>query len=405
MSTKTQRLFDDDPHLRELEAKVIEISALPEGQGVVLDRTLFYPEGGGQPSDKGTLNGIPVSSVFEEGGEIVHVIDGKFNVADSVKGILDWERRFDHMQQHSGQHLLSQAFIRVLEAETLSFHLGSEDSTVDLDIAVFSEEGILEIEAEANRLIYENRSVLIHSMRADELDSVPLRKRPAMKGNVRIVEIEEYDWSLCCGTHVRRTGEIGLIKVLRPEKYKGGTRVHFACGSRALQDYQTKAALIKNLSRILTAGENDMVNLVGRWKEERKTSEKRIQALLEQSIEVEAEKLLREARPVGAIKMVSAVFRDRSPQEVQSLVRKLVQSANVIAIVCAVQEKATMFIARSSDMDLDVRLMLEVASKTMNGKGGGNSAWAQCSTAEVEKVEEGMRVATHFFLDHLTKTN
>lgn len=139
-----------------------------------------------------------------------------------------------------------------------------------------------------------------------------------------------------------------------------------------------------------------MADLVGKWKEERKTSEKRIQALLEQSIEAEAEKLLREAKPVGTMKVVSALFRDRSPQEVQSLVRKLVQFANVVAVVCAVQEKATVFIARSAELNLDVRPLLEAASKAVNGKGGGNSAWAQCSTAETEKAEEGMRAVINF---------
>jgi alanyl-tRNA synthetase len=394
MPDKTQPLFEADPYLRECDAVVREILALPEGQGVVLDKTVFYPEGGGQPADRGTLNGRPVFDVTEQGDAIVHVLEGGFlKTGDPVRGILDWDRRFDHMQQHSGQHLLSQAFVRILEADTASFHLGSDDATIDIVAGDPSWESMIMVENEANRIVFENREIRIVRRSAHDLDAVPLRKRPALTGDVRLVEIHDYDWSLCCGTHVRRTGEIGLIKILRWEKYKGGSRVHFVCGGRALGDYRQKSALARSASQILTAGENEIVDLLEKWRDERKASEKRIQALLDQVLEAEADGLIHASKSAGSARLVSALFRDRNPQEVQALVRKLVRSPNVIAIVGTIQDRATVFFARSADLALDVRVLQQAASEAMNGKGGGNAAWAQCSSDRSDLADQAVAKA------------
>ena len=393
MADKTERLFDSSPYSREFDANVVDLRALPEGQGVVLDKTLFYPVGGGQPSDRGTLNGNPVAFVWEDGQAIVHAMQGKFQKGDTVHGILDWVRRFDHMQQHSGQHLLSQAFVRSIGADTMSFHLGSEDATIDISTGELTNQDVQNVEIEANRTVIENRKILIQEKNADEPDTIPLRKRPDLTGMVRIIEIQNYDWSLCCGTHVGRTGEIGPIKILRFEKYKGGTRVHFACGFRAMEDYRAKTCLIQSVSQILTAGEREIPEILGKWKEERKVTEKRIQYLLDQAMEAESRELYRSAVPVGAIKWVSAVFRDRNPQEIQTLVRMLVRHESLITVVAVIQERATLYFARSADLNYDVRPLMEAASKVMNAKGGGNASWAQCNTGQTEKTEAGIQKA------------
>jgi alanyl-tRNA synthetase len=397
MVIKTERLFESDPALREFDAKLVELRALAEGQGVVLDKTLFYPEGGGQPSDRGTLNGFPVTSVQEDGKTIVHVIRGSFQKNESVHGILDWARRFDHMQQHSGQHLLSQAFVRSIGAETMGFHLGSEDVTIDINAGELTDHDIQKTENEANRTVFEDRNVLIYEKNSDELELLPLRKRADLTGRVRIVEIEDYDWSLCCGTHVERTGEIGPIKILRHEKYKGGTRVHFVCGFRAMRDHQAKTSLVKSVSQILTAGENDLLQVLGNWREDRKASEKRIQILLGQVAEAEAGKLMSGAELFGETKWVSAVFNDGNPEEIHALVRRLIRNRSVVTVIAAVQDRATVIFARSPDLDIDVRPMLEAACKTMTAKGGGNASWAQCSTGDVSKVSEGIQKALDIF--------
>jgi alanyl-tRNA synthetase len=391
MAAETQRGFETDPYQKEFEALIVQTSALPQGQGVRLDRTLFYPEGGGQPADHGTLNGAAVVGVMERDGAIVHEVEGSsFRPGEKVRGILDWERRFDHMQQHSGQHLLSQAFVRILTADTTSFHLGSEEATIDVHAADLTEESVVRVENEANGIVFENREVRIVCRSADDLDDVPLRKRPDLVGEVRLVEILDYDWSLCCGTHVRHTGEIGLIKILQWENYKGGTRVHFACGGRALRSFQSKSSLLKSLSRSLTAGEGEIAGIVAKWKEERKIAEKRIETLLDKALDLEVRDLLLSARPVGKCRLVSVLFQDRDPREAQALARKTAQSANTIVIVGTVQDRATVFFARSSDVGVDMRSLQKASAEVMNGKGGGSANWAQVSSEKKESVEEGM---------------
>jgi alanyl-tRNA synthetase len=397
MADKTERLFEAHPGSREFDAAVVDLTALPDGQGVVLDKTLFYPEGGGQPSDKGMLNGNPVTRVWEQGRMIVHAVEGRFQKGQAVHGILDWQRRYDHMQQHTGQHLLSQAIIRTLGADTKSFHLGSEDSTVDIEIDGLTEKDVQKVETEANRTVFENRNILIFEKEIEELESLPLRKRPDLKGRVRIVEIQDYDYSLCCGTHVGRTGEIGPLKILRHEKYKSGTRVFFVSGFRAVRDYQNKSSLIQSISRILTAGEKDITQVLVKWKEERIASEKSLQILSSQLMEAEAEKLMRAAKPYGEIKWVSAALKGRNPREVQVLVRSLIQNRNVVAVIAAVQEGVTVFFARSANLELDVRPIFEAVSRAMTAKGGGNASWAQCATGDGSRLEEGLEKALEVF--------
>jgi alanyl-tRNA synthetase len=401
MADKTERLFEAHPGSREFDAAVVDLTALPEGQGVVLDKTLFYPEGGGQPSDTGALNGNRVTRVSEEGGAIVHAVEGRFQKGQAVHGTLDWQRRFDHTQQHSGQHLLSQAFIRTIGADTRSFHLGSEDATIDIEFDGLTDEDVQKIETEANRTVFENREVLTLEKNIAELEAFPLRKKPDLKGTVRIVEIKDYDFSPCCGTHVGRTGEIGPIKILRHEKYKGGTRVHFVCGFRAVRDHQDRATLVQSVSRILTAGEKDMAQVLEKWKEERKASEKRIQLLTGRAMEAEAEKLMRAAELFGEIKWVSAALKDGNPREAQLLVRSLILNENVVAVIAAIRDGATVYIARSANLDLDVRPLLEAVSGAMTARGGGNASWAQCAATDASRLEEGMQAALEVFRKNL----
>ncbi|MBN2202201.1 alanyl-tRNA editing protein [bacterium] len=394
MPADTRKIFESDPYLKEFEATVLEVNALPQGQGVVLDRTCFYPEGGGQPCDYGTLDGLPVRSVTESDGRIIHSVEGaSFKPGDKVRGVLDWDRRFDHMQQHSGQHLLSQAFVRVAKVDTVSFHLGSDESTIDVGIADLAEKTAADVEDEANRIVFENRPLRISVRSAGDLDSIPLRKKPDLTGDVRLIEIADYDWSLCCGTHVRATGEIGLIKILQWEKYKSGTRVHFACGSRALRIFQAKSGLVKSLSRLLTAGESEIETIVLKWRDEKKTSEKRVAALLDEVLTAEAGRLTASAVETGSCKLVSALFKDRDVQEVQNLGRKIVSSPGMVVILGAVGDRATLFFGRSSDVKTDMRELQKAAAEVLTGKGGGSPNWAQCSSERTDLAEEAMAKA------------
>ncbi len=394
MPAETLKRFESDPYLKEFETLVLATDALPQGQGVVLKETCFYPEGGGQPCDHGTLNGLPVRSVTETDGRISHLMEvASFKPGDKVRGVVDWERRFDHMQQHSGQHLLSQAFVRVLGADTVSFHLGSDESTIDVAVSDLSDQAVLDVEKEANRIVFENRPLRISVRSAADLDSIPLRKKPDLSGDVRLIEIADYDWSLCCGTHVRATGEIGLIKILQWEKYKSGTRVHFACGSRALRDFQAKSGLVKSLSRLLTAGESEIEPIILKWRDEKKSAEKRIVALLDEVLAAEAGRMTASAVETGSCRLVSALFKDRDVQEVQNLGRKIVSSPGMVAILAAVGDRATLFFGRSSDVKADMRELQKAAAEVLNGKGGGSPNWAQCSSDRTDLAEAAMAKA------------
>ena len=401
MPKQTERLFHSYPYLSEFQAEILDVrGASPSdaskndasvGYDILLDCTAFYPESGGQPADTGKLNGHPVSAVFEDGECVWHRVGGMLRAGERVKGVLDWSRRFDHMQQHSGQHLLSQAFVRIKKAETVGFHIGSDCATIDLNAVNLDEKSIGQVEDAANRLVFEARPIRTTTRQADELSDVPLRKRPLLTGLVRVVEIDGYDWSLCCGTHVKQTGEIGTVKILRWENYKGGSRVHFVCGFRALRDYRAKALLVRSVSRILTVGENEIIDLVKKRQEERKASERRIQHLLETVLQTEAEGLLREADSLRSIKLVNRVYHDRKVQEIQMLVRKLVESQGVVAVVGIVDDRTTVFIARSVDVDLDIRPLVQAASEVMQGRGGGSHLWGQVSAENGVNLEEGIK--------------
>jgi alanyl-tRNA synthetase len=244
-------------------------------------------------------------------------------------------------------------------------------------------------------MIFNNLAILTYEKSVGQLDALPLRKRPDLSGETaRIVEIEGYDWSLCCGTHLRHTGEIGMVKITGWENYKGGVRLKFCCGFRALRQFQDKCTLVHSLKKTLTAGEDEITDLVIRLKDDRKSGEKKMLALLGRVLEIESEKRLQTAKRVGSARVVSAFLGQRDLQEAQDLARRLVSSEGVVAVVGAVQGgSAAIFFARSDRLDLDVRPALQAALNSMNAKGGGSPRWAQCNTLEVEKLEQGIKNA------------
>ena len=250
----TERLYYHDAYAREFDAAVVGVDAVSERPGhfaAVLDRTAFYPTSGGQPFDTGILGAARVVDVIDgDDGRILHLVEGPIELGPT-RGVIDWPRRFEHMQQHTGQHVLSAAFDRLLNVSTVSFHLGSTASTIDLAREVTAAE-IARAEHEANRVVWENRPVTIRFADADEVAALPLRKESKRDGVLRLVDVEDFDVSACGGTHVARTGAIGIIAIAAFEKFKGGTRLEFLCGGRALAGYHglrdTVAASVRLLS-------------------------------------------------------------------------------------------------------------------------------------------------------------
>lgn len=277
----TRRLYFEDAYLKEFDGRVLERLAHAGQPAVVLDRTCFYPESGGQPSDRGTLGGADVLHVLEAGEKIIHVLDRELSGTEEVRGVVDWVRRFDHMQQHSGQHILSQCFVEVLKGETKSFHLGEQVSTLEIGIGTISDADLEKVESRANEVVFEDREIRTYFVGADEVETVPLRRPPKKEGTIRVVEVSEFDFSACGGTHCRRTGEVGLIKVIRWDKIRNNLRFEFLCGRRSRQDYRDKNRSVLEISQKFSVHERDAASAVEKTIQETRQSRKKLKQLQE----------------------------------------------------------------------------------------------------------------------------
>jgi alanyl-tRNA synthetase len=367
----------DNAYQTEFEARVIDTKTIHDHQGVVLDRTFFYPTGGGQPRDTGTLQGMRVIDVIEQDEAVIHVMDGKITTG-KVTGKVDWKRRFDHMQQHTGQHVLSQAFLQVIGAETIGFHLGEEVTTIDLATSGLTWETIHQVEDEANRVVFQNLPVRVHEATKETLSQFPLRKSPVVEGSIRILEVDHYDWSACCGTHVRATGEIGLIKIVRFEKYKHGSRVTFLCGHRTLRAMQRKTEIMETASRRLTFSETELIEGIDRLLDQ----QKRLKKLEKQLLVYEAAERSARARKVGELFFDHDLFTDRDVKSVQALCRQMTGNPKTICLFGIEADRATVILGQSEKGPLDLRSLTSSVSELLKGKGGGNQRQIQVSGTE-----------------------
>ncbi len=247
----TEKLYYQDAYATRFTAKVLECTEEKKNYKVVLDRTLFYPEGGGQPADIGILGGVRVLDVLEKNDIITHTTEKPLEIGAEVEGVIDWERRFDLMQNHSGEHILSGVICAKYGCDNVGFHMGKETITIDLNTKI-PDEDLAELEEKANEAIWLNVPVGIRYPSKEELDALDYRSKKELEGQVRIVNVGEYDCCACCGTHVKLAGEIGLIKIVSAQNYKGGTRLELLCGKRALQDYRRKNDVSTEAGRLLS---------------------------------------------------------------------------------------------------------------------------------------------------------
>jgi alanyl-tRNA synthetase len=268
----TERLYYTDSHLIEFNARVVDITERVSGwTAVVLDRTAFYPTGGGQPSDTGTLNGSRVVECVDDGERVLHLVQGATPyVGAEVNGRIDWSRRLDHMQQHTGQHILSQAFVTLFNAPTKSFRVLDQSCEIDVDLASTSSEVIERAVELANNVIWEDRPITIRNVTAAEAATFPLRKDSAREGELRLIEIAGFDLTPCGGTHAYRTGEIGMIAVRSWERAKGLTRIEFVAGMRALADYRRANKSAREIAALFSTGRDDAPALAAHMMEENK---------------------------------------------------------------------------------------------------------------------------------------
>ncbi len=395
----TERLYYHDSYLLSFTAMVLTQEARDGKVAAELDRTAFYPASGGQPCDTGTLGTARVLEVEETlSGTILHILDTSLPPG-AVTGRVDRKRRFDHMQQHSGQHILSQAFLRAAEAATASFHLGRETSTIDIEIARPSPEQIRAAEALATRTVFEDRPVTVINAPPEELSSLGLRKEPQRQGEVRVIDIEGFDRSPCGGTHVGRTGEIGLIAVLGWEHYKGMTRIEFVCGGRALTALRQARDLLDQLGGQFSAQAPDLPRLAGKLLDERSQLQRENARLTEKMLEIEALELLASAdksiRPIT----VCRNFDHRDLEHVKILARKLTSGDSVVAILGTVHGSAQVVVARSADVSGDCGLAIRQAAAALGGRGGGKADMAQAGGVPGEQLSAWSAAIASYFRD------
>ena len=393
----TLRQYWADAYLRTFTATILEVTEYKSQPAVILDSTAFYPTAGGQPNDTGMLNDIEVTDVVElEDRRIAHLLSSSpllpFFPSHSVRGELNWPRRFDHMQQHSGQHVLSQAFIATANLETLAVHIGAEECTLDLPGNKLSMQQLEAAEHEANTIVFENRPFLIYEVSFDALSRVPLRKPPkkSAEGKVRIVEIKDYDWSACGGTHVRSTAEIGPIKLIKAEKRGGDTRIVFRCGWRALRDYTRLNSDVTQLADAFTVARYDLSDAVNRLRIESQIHKKALSEAQDKLLAYECAELQAKTAPDAAgRRVILKVFAARDMNSLRVMAKSLTSQPSVIALLASAGEKSAVCFARSTNLTPDMaQLLRSTLAKLGEGKGGGGPDFAQggAPPATIEKL-------------------
>ena len=372
----TERIYYDAAYLREFDATLLEVLTVEGRRAAILDRTAFYPTSGGQPFDTGTLGGARVIDVIDrDDGVVLHVVEGEV-APGSVHGRIDWDRRFEHMQQHTGQHVLSAAFDRVAHARTESFHLGTASATIDLAFEVSASQ-IAAAERLANDVVWENRPVRVRFVDAVEAGKLPLRKDPARTGRLRIVEVEDFDLSACGGTHVSQTGAIGNIDVDAFERFRGGTRVQFRCGVRALQGYRALRDGMAAAGRQLSTGALDVPAAIDRLQSENREARRRMVDLQERLARHEASALAARATAWKEWSIVLAALEGWDANGVKAIATGVASQPRHAAILVAGPPPSLVVVARAADVGIDASGIVKALTARFGGKGGGRPELAQ----------------------------
>jgi alanyl-tRNA synthetase len=373
----TERLYYTDAYRQAFDADVTSCTPAGDRFAVTLSSTAFYPTSGGQPHDVGTLGGRSVVDVVDEDdGRLIHLVDGPLEPGAAVHGVVHWGRRFDHMQQHTGQHVLSAAFESTCQARTESFHLGTTGATIDLHRAVSPAE-IAAAEDDANRVVWENRDVRVRFVGADEAAALPLRKESLRSGTLRLVEVDGYDLSACGGTHVARTGAIGIIGVTGWEKFKGGTRVAFRCGGRALAQLREWREAFSAANRVMSVGAVELAPAIERLQGENRTLGRSVRALQEQlAVHVASDLVGRGTRLADRVVVVEALD-GWDAAGLKAVAAAVAATPAACAAIFSASQPALVVIARAPGVPVDASAVLRTLVGQFGGKGGGKADLAQ----------------------------
>ena len=368
----TERIYYSEPYRRSFDAKVLSVEEVAGHSHVTLDQTAFYPSSGGQPYDTGTLGGAAVTDVIDrDDGSVAHVVSGSLKIGEIVTGEIDWLRRFDHMQQHTGQHVLSAAFDRLFGVRTESFHMGQLSSTIDLAREVSASE-VQKAEDDANRIVWEDRPVVIRFATSEEAASMGMRKESARTGTLRLIDVTEYDLSACGGTHVERTGAIGVIAIGSVEKFKGGSRVEFLCGGRALDRFRVWKGALSAMQKHLSVPPIEMAASIERLQEDAKAATRTIRGFQEKLAAHEAQTLLAKGSPI-----VEAI-EGWDAQGIKAIATAITAAdANAVVALFTTTKPAQVVVARGSASPIDAGAVLKQLAAKFGGKGGGKPDLAQ----------------------------
>jgi alanyl-tRNA synthetase len=388
---QTERLYYNDPDLLDFEAEVIGTLDLGERTGIILDRTAFYPTSGGQPNDLGTLGGVPLVDCYEDekSGDIIHVLAGNPDTTH-VHGKIDADRRRDHRQQHSGQHVLSRAFVELYNWSTVSFHLGVLTCTIDLAVDSATREQLDRAEDLANRIVQENRSVAIRYMNEDSIAEAGLRKATERTGEIRVIDVSGFDRSACGGTHVRSTHEIGPIQITGVSRARKQTRVEFICGDRVLRHARASHRALETISQTISAPLLETPSGVAAVWQEFQHSKKRIEELEAKLLDHEAA-----AFPLDEQGYAIAAFEGRGIETLKMLASRIAKRPGTVVLLADQSDQLRVVFARSADSSLDVSSLLKKTLEKYGGRGGGRSDLAQAGGLTADTAEAVLKFAKH----------
>jgi alanyl-tRNA synthetase len=388
----TNRLYYADSYLCQFSAQIVARDEQQGQQRIALDQSAFYPESGGQPADRGTINGIAVLDVQVEDGIVWHSMAEPIN-SDQVQGQIDWERRFDHMQQHHGQHLLSAAFEQLYSMRTVSFHLGVDYCTIDIDVPALHAKQAAEIEDLTNRIIWEDRPVTARFVSDEELKSIPLRKAPSVSGAIRVVSVPDFDYSACGGTHPRSTGSVGLVHIRRWERRADTIRVEFVCGQRAAHDLRWKNASLARIASELSVGSDEAEAALARLREREEIHRKHAEALNEQLLAYEAAALQAKAQSSKGYQLIIESWTDRPLEDIRTLARLTAQGQHLVVFGLRAEKTQVIVASGENVSEADCGAIIRQILTPLGGRGGGQRHLAQGGLPSADLLDTALQQA------------
>ena len=390
----TERLYYDNAYLREFDAQVLEVRTVDGRILVRLDRSAFYPTSGGQPFDMGTLGGAEILDVFvDREGEVWHEVSACLTEGQTVHGEIDWARRFDHMQQHAGEHILAGAVHRLFGGHTIGLHLGRENSSIDVDFADgrtrLTEEELMRLEDDVNDHIQRDVPIRCWFPALEELDELPLRKPPTVKEHVRVVQIGDDEFCACGGTHPSTAGQIGLVKIVDARPSKGKLRLTFVCGQRAFNDYRRRAQAGEAAALLMSTGWENLPSAVDALVKRMKEAEFHLAKERRERALEGVPALLAEAEEEGEIRIVTKAYASLPMDAMRDVASAVTDEGKTVALLAAgTGTGVTLMFARAADVDIHIGKILSESAKKYGGKGGGKPEFAQGAAASGDVLTE-----------------